>query len=129
MTISLTITDTTDSATFNIFEAPISLDPVIAMTDITTIDNNVSTYITGEPKKLYTFNLGYMDAETYGVLKGFFDRQITNLKYPKITVTGADNLNITNMTGRMILNTQNVIDNCGNVENVSVTFRESKQLL
>lgn len=129
MTISLTITDLQDEQEFVIFEAPITLEPVINMTDITTIDNNVSTYITGSPKKLYTFNLGYLDAETFGVLKGFYDRQITNLKYPQITVEGADNLNIENMTARMILGEQAVIDNCGNVENVTVQFRESKQML
>ena len=129
MAISLTITDLQDSATFNIFEAPLSLEPVVNMTDITTIDNNISTYVIGSPKKLYTFKLGYMDKETYAVLKGFYDRQFTNLKYPQITVDGSENLNITDMTGRMILNEQSVVDNCGNVQNVTVQFRESKQML
>lgn len=129
MAITLTISDMVDTATFTVFESPITLEPVISMTDITTIDNNISTYITGTPKRFYSFNLGYMDRETYKVLKEFYDRQFTVLKYPSITVDGTENLNIVDMVGKMTLNTQEVIDNCGTVEGVIVSFRESKQML
>ncbi len=128
MAIQLTITDQQDTAVFNVFEAPVVSQPVIAETNIITIDNNVSTYYTGS-KKSYTFNLGYMDADGYAVLKGFYDRQYSNLKYPVITITGADNLNVSNLTAKMTLNAQRVVNNCGLVEQVTVEFRESKQML
>lgn len=125
--ITLTITDTQDSATFRVFAVPIVSDPVIAETDVMAIDANLSTYVTGA-KRQYSFDLGYLDAEAYAVLLGFRQRQYTNHKYPQITVEGAENINVTNMTGKMTLSEQRVIDNCGNVEDVTVTFRESKQM-
>lgn len=128
MAIELTITDTQTTATFNVFEAPVVSQPVIAQTNIVTIDNNISTYFTGR-KKSYIFNMGYMDADAYAILKGFYDRQFTNLKYPVITITGADNINVANLTAKMELNAQQIVNNCGMVEQVTVEFRESKQML
>ena len=128
MAIQLTITDTQNTATFDVFQPPVISQPVIAENNIITIDNNVSTYFTGR-KKSYTFDMGYMDADTYAILKGFYDRQYTNLKYPQITITGADNINVANLTAKMSLNAQRIVNNCGLVENVTAEFRESKQML
>lgn len=69
-----------------------------------------------------------MTADEYSVLKGFVERQWETRRYPSITVEGAINLAITNMTARMEINAQNVVDDCGTVEGVQVSFRESKQL-
>lgn len=128
MAVQLTITDTQTTATFNVFQPPVVSQPVIAETNIITLDNNVSTYFTGR-KKSYTFDMGYMDADAYAVLKGFYDRQYTNLKYTQITITGATNLNVANLTAKMSLNAQRVVNNCGLVEQVTAEFRESKQML
>lgn len=127
MAIQLTITDTQDTATFTVISSPLISQPIIAETDVTTVDNNISTYYTGS-KKRYTINLGYMDKETYAVLAGFRDRQYANLKYPTITITGDENINVNNMTAKMTLSEQRVVNNCGEVSEVEVSFRESKQL-
>lgn len=127
MTTTLTITDLQDTASFTVFEVPVTSAPIIAQSDVVTIDNNLSTYFTGS-KKSYTFRFGYLDKDAYAILMGFRDRQYTNHKYPVITVTGNQNLNVSNMTAKMTLSDQNVIDNCGVVSDVSATFRESKQM-
>lgn len=127
MAIQLTIADTTDTQTFNIISSPLVSTPVIAETDVVTVDNNVSTYYTGT-KRQFRIDLGYMDAETYAVLVGFRDRQYTNLKYPQITITGDENINVTDLTAKMVLSEQKVVNHCGLVEDVVVTFRESKQM-
>ena len=127
MAIELTIADTTDTQTFNIIASPLVSTPVIAETDVVTVDNNISTYYTGT-KRQFSIDLGYMDAETYAVLVAFRDRQYTNLKYPQITITGDENINVTDMTAKMMLSEQKVLDNCGRVGDVVVTFRESKQM-
>lgn len=126
--ITLTITDAEDSATFATFVAPVVAKPIIAETDVETIDVNISTYFTGS-KRTLEFNLGFQSRETYSILEGFRDRQYTLMKYPTITVTGDDNINVTNMTAKMTLSPQNIIDNCGNVQDCVVTFRESRQML
>ena len=128
MAITVTISDSSNTATFNVLAIPLVSSPVIAESDIITIDNNLSTYYTGT-KRSFEVNFGYMDKEAYATLLGFRDRQYTNMKYPTITFSGADNLPSVAITAKMVLSEQRIIDNCGNVEDVKATFRESRQML
>lgn len=128
MAITLTISDTQQSATYTLIEAPLVSSPVIAETDVVTIDNNISTYYTGTKRK-FQVSFGYMTDDQYSVLLGFRDRQYSNYKYPTITFSGATNLPSTTITAKMVLSDQRIINNCGLVENVSAEFRESKQML
>lgn len=126
--ITLTIQDNTDSMTFGAtLITPITLAPIINETDVETVDGNISTYY-GSTKRSYEVSLFAMDQESYGALKAFVDRQYSNLKYPKITVDGAEVLNITDMTAKMTLSNTDVINSCGLVDNIKLTFRESKQM-
>lgn len=126
--ISLTIQDSEDSMTFTTpLSSPIVLTPIINEADVETVDGNISTYY-GSTKRQYVFKIAWLDAETYGSLQAFRDRQYANLKYPRITVDGAPNLNVTDMTAKITINDQEVTNNCGLVENITLTFRESKQM-
>lgn len=127
MAIQIKITDTQTTETFSLIEAPLVSSPVIAETDVVTIDNNISTYYTGT-KRRFEVNFGFMSATEYAKLLGFRDRQYTNYKYPTIQITGANNISSTSITAKMILNDQRIINNCGLVENVTAEFRESKQM-
>jgi|LSQX01.1.fsa_nt_gb hypothetical protein len=125
--IELKITDLQDTQTYKIITAPLVSSPIIAETDVTTIDNNISTYYTGT-KRQFTIDLGWMSKADYTALVAFRDRQYTDLKYPLITITGDENINVTNLPAKMTLNAQNVADHCGTVTNIQVVFRESKQM-
>lgn len=126
--ITLTIQDSTDSMTFGAsLITPIELDPIINETDVETIDGNISTYY-GSTKRRYNISLFPMDEESYADLRAFVTRQYQNLKYPTITVEGTTNLNIENMTAKMSLSSTEVINSCGLVDNINLTFRESKQM-
>lgn len=126
--ITLTIQDNTDSMTFGVnLITPITLNPIINETDVETIDGNISTYY-GSTKRQYEVGLFPMDQESYADLKAFITRQYQNLKYPQITVAGATTLNIANMTAKMTLNATEVVNSCGLVDNIRLTFRESKQM-
>lgn len=126
--IQLTIQDNTDAMTFDAtLITPITLSPIINETDVETIDGNLSTYY-GSTKRQYNIRLMAMDQESYASLKAFITRQYQNLRYPQITVTGAETLNVTNMTAKMTLSDTEVINSCGVVDGISLTFRESKQL-
>lgn len=127
MAITLTITDTSVTQTYTLLMAPVVSSPIITETDVQTVDGNISTYY-NSTKQSFTVQLGDMSQDEYSVLKGFITRQYQNLKYPAITITGAINLNVSNMVAKMSLNDQNVINNCGTVEGVQLVFRESKQL-
>lgn len=127
MAITLTITDTSVTQTYGVLMAPVVSSPIITETDVQTVDGNISTYY-NSTKQSFTIQLGYMSQDEYSVLKGFISRQYSNLKYPSITITGAINLNVSNMVAKMMLNDQNVVTNCGLVEGVQLVFRESKQI-
>ena len=127
MAITLTITDTSVTQTYGLLGSPVVSAPVITETDVQTVDGNISTYY-NSTKQSFVVQLGNMSQDEYSVLKGFITRQYQNLKYPAITITGAINLNVSNMVAKMTLNDQNVVNNCGLVEGVQLTFRESKQL-
>lgn len=126
--ISLTITDAQDSMTFNAYQiqTPLNLSPIIRETDVETLDGNISTYYS-TTKRQYEFQPVFMDADSYAQLKGFRDRQYTNKKYPQITIVG-NGVAANNLTAKMTLNDQRVTDQCGTVENITVSFRESKQM-
>lgn len=127
MAITLTITDASVTRTYDVWATPLISSPDHIGQMVETVDGNVSDYYRARKQKI-TLSLGYMTAGEYSVLKGFVERQWENKCYPVITISGASNLAITNMVARMELNSQNVIDNCGTVEGVQVTFRESRQL-
>lgn len=126
--ISLTITDAQDSMTFNAYQiqTPLNLSPIIRETDVETLDGNISTYYS-TTRRQYEFQPVFMDADSYAQLKGFRDRQYANKKYPQISVVG-NGVAVSNLTAKMTLNDQRVTDQCGTVENITVSFRESKQM-
>lgn len=127
MAITLTITDTSVTQTYDVLYVPLVSSPIITETDVQTVDGNISTYY-NSTKQSFSVQLGNMTQAEYSVLKGFITRQYQNLKYPAITITGAINLNVNNMIAKMTLSDQQVVNNCGLVEGVELTFRESKQL-
>ncbi len=126
--ITLTIQDAQDIISFDtILSSPIILTPIINETDVETIDGNISTYY-GSTKRQYQFKIAWLDATTYAKIIGFRDRQYANLKYPRISITGATNINVSDMVAKITVSEQEVVDKCGTVENVVLTFRESKQM-
>lgn len=126
--IQLTIQDSADQMTFGAsLITPITLSPIINETDVETVDGNISTYY-GSTKRMYEIGLIAMDQESYASLKAFITRQYQSLRYPQITVTGADTLNVTNMTAKMTLSDTEVVNACGLVDNIRLTFRESNQI-
>lgn len=119
----IVITDSTDSDTLPALEIPLVLTTIEGATDVQTLDFNIYTdFIT--TKRLASHTWAYLSEAEYNTLKGYYDRQFTLFEYPTITIT---ELGITNMVVRMTLNPQSIIDHCGTVEGVTVSFRESKQ--
>lgn len=85
--IKMTIQDTEETAEFKVLEKPIIQKPLIAESDVVTIDNNLSTYVTGTQKRELTVGLGYLDSVGYETLRRIRDRQYAVLKYPTVTIT------------------------------------------
>ena len=125
--ISLIITDQTTSHVYDIWQVPLVATRAHIGQTIETVDGNISDYYKASKHDI-TLSLGYMTSAEYAVLKGFEERQWEMRRYPVITIEGAENLRVTDMVARMEINAQNIVDNCGTVEGVQVSFRETKQL-
>lgn len=122
MNYDLTLTDATGTETFNQAEIPITTTPVEIGTDVQVLSGNVYTDFI-DLKRTWTRTFTYMDKADFDLLKGFYDRQFTLFTYPLLTITddGANNVPV-----RMTFSGQNIIDNCGTIQEVTVSFRESR---
>lgn len=121
MNYDLTLTDATGTETFNQAEIPITTTPVEIGTDVQVLSGNVYTDFIAQ-KRTWTRTFTYMDKADFDLLKGFYDRQFTLFTYPLLTITddGA-----TNVPVRMTFSGTNIIDNCGVIQEVTVSFRET----
>lgn len=122
--IVATITDGSGSLTFPALEVPVTVETLEGSNDVVTLDNNVRTDFTN-PKRLVSFPYESLTETEFNNIKAFYDRQFTLFAYPLITI---EELGIEDMPARMMLSPRNVYNNCGDVQDVKVSFRESVQL-
>lgn len=124
--IEISLTDDSASATLTALEVPLSENTINNDVEVTTLDNNLSVYMVPDAdKRVWTHTWSYLTEDEYNTLRGFRDRQRTLFKYPELTIT---DLGISSIPVYMTLNPKNIIDHCGTVNNVTVTFRESAQM-
>lgn len=122
--IDIKLTDATGTATLQMLEVPLSIKTIEGATDVQTLDYNVYTDFLTQ-KRVWSHTWAYMDEDDYNILKGYYDRQFTLFEYPELSI---DYYSVANVPVRMTLNQREVINFCGRVQNVEVTFRETKQL-
>lgn len=120
----ITISDSTTTQQLPPTEVPLTVTTLEGSTDVQTLSYNIYTdYVT--TKRVVTHTWSYMSQEDFELLKGFYDRQFTIFEYPEITIEG---INVNSMTAKMSLEPRNIIDNCGTVQGVTVSWRETRQL-
>ena len=122
--IELELTDATGTSTLQMLEVPLTINTIEGATDVQTLDYNVYTDFLTQ-KRVWSHTWAYMDESDYNILKGYYDRQFTLFEYPELSI---DYYNVANVPVRMTLNQQEVINFCGRVQNVEVSFRETRQL-
>ncbi|MBR2681037.1 MAG: hypothetical protein IKE23_09865, partial [Exiguobacterium sp.] len=97
---------------------------VMGKSEVTTQSGDIYTdYV--YKKFEFKYEWDFLSAAEYAVLEGFFNRQFSLNKYPRITIP---ELGVENMVVRMELSDQNIVNNCGMVEKVKISFRETTQL-
>ena len=123
MSLSLKIQDDAATKTYTLLEVPLTKKRAIGESTTTTLNGNVFTdYIYKKFQIEHTW--ANMSQNEYLELERFFERQFTLHKYPLITIP---ELGIENVPCKMTLSEQKIVNNCGMVEDITVTFRESKQ--
>ncbi len=122
--ITATLTDNSGTIDFPNLEVPVVIETLDGSTDVTTLDNNMRTDFTNA-KRMVNIPYDSLTETEFNVFKAYYDRQFTEFEYPLLTIT---DLGITAMPGRMYLSPRNVYDNCGSVQDVQISFRESTQM-
>jgi hypothetical protein len=105
-------------------EIPLEEETIENATDVQTLDYNIYTDFISQ-KRQWTHEWAYMSESEFNQLKAIYDRQFTTYKYPLMTIEYYD---LYNIPVRLKINAKKVIDNCGTIQGVSVTFRETAQL-
>lgn len=125
MSLTLTLTDSNNSVTYNLLEVPLTTDDVVGNTDVTTLDGNVYTdYIYA--KRTWKHKWSWMTLDDYNELRGFYDRQFTNYEYPTMTLVEPDGTTITTYV-RLEIGGRKMTSKCGTIEDVEITMRETNQ--
>ena len=121
----ITLQDSTATLTLPAVEVPLVTEPDIYSTTVKTLSNDVRKHTTGGYRRSGTHTWAHLDNATYDALFQFYYRQeYVTFQYPQITVTGE---NINGMTAMIEVSPKQVIDECGNVQAVTLSWRESLQ--
>lgn len=122
--IDLILTDSTTSLTLPILEVPLTEIPIEKSTDVENLLGDVKTYFVTQ-KRQWVHKWSYLSQADYDALRAFYDRQLTLFEYPLLTI---DYYSIIDVPVRMTINQKDIYNNCGGVQNIEVTFRETAQL-
>lgn len=125
--MELKLTDSTGQSTLPAIEVPLTVSTLEGAVDVQTLSFDVYTdFIT--QKRTWTQTYAYLTDAEYQLIKGYYDRQFTNYTYPQLSVEGSTSNDVTDVVVRMTLTPQNIIDDCETVQDVTVSFRETRQL-
>lgn len=75
-------------------------------------------------KRIWTHTWAYLSKEEYDLLDEIYERMKSELIYPELTIDGE---NVDNLVVKYELGQKNIIDDCGMVSDVTVSFRETRQ--
>lgn len=124
MNIIATITDSTSSMNLPIIEVPLTVAREDFATDVITLSNDMYTDFVSQ-KRSWAFPYDHIIEADYELLEGFYNRQFTLYEYPTISIPY---YGVSNVPVRMFLNNREVFNDCGDVQNIQVSFRETVEL-
>lgn len=123
--MELKLTDNTGQSTLPAIEVPLTVSTFEGAVDVQTLGFDIYTDFVTQ-KRTWTQTYAYLTKEEYALIKGYYDRQFTNYAFPQLSIDGSVNNDVTNIIVRMSLTAQNIIDNCETVQDVTVSFRETR---
>lgn len=123
MSLTLTLTDTVDTVTYNLLEVPFTTEDVAGKTDITTLSGNVYVdYLYNKRRWIHKWKT--MSESEYNKLRGFYDRQLSLYKFPLLSIP---EYGIENVPVVMSISARKTVNNCLRVEDVEIKLRETTQ--
>lgn len=123
--ITATLTDSVGSLQLPPIEKQFLNTPLENAVDVTTLTGDIYTDFTGGRKAQWEFNYDSLTEDEYNDIRAFYDRQFTAFAYPELEIP---HYSLTDQPVRMYINDKDIWNNCGAVQNVKLTFRETGQL-
>lgn len=118
------LTDSSGTYELPPLEVPLTRTKIEKMVTVEPLSGNVyDDYIA--TKRQWTHTWAYLTPEEYDLLDEIYERMKSTYLYPELTIEGED---VEDLTVKYELSPKNIIDDCGNVEAVTVNFRETRQL-
>lgn len=124
MTYKIFLTDSAGTHELPPLEVPLTRVKNEKMTTVEPLSGNVyDDFIT--TKRVWAHTWAYLTEDEYDLLDQILERMKTNWTYPQLTIQGEG---VANLVVKYELGAKNIIDDCGNVQDVTVSFRETRQL-
>lgn len=121
MSIDLRLTDEIEDEILPILNIPLIEETLENATDVITLDYNVYTDFINH-KRRWEHTWAYLSEDDYNKVRGFYDRQFTEYKYPLLSI---DYYGINLVPVRMTIEPKNIINGCGMVQDVTISLRET----
>lgn len=124
MAYSISITDSAGTHELPSLEVPLTRVKNEKMTTVEPLSGNVyDDYIA--TKRIWTHTWAYLTKDEYDLLDEIYERMKSEWTYPQLTIDGES---VTNLVVKYELGQKDIIDDCGEVRDVTVTFRETRQI-
>lgn len=118
------LTDSAGTHQLPPLEVPLTRVKNEKMTTVEPLSGNVyDDYIA--TKRSWVQTWAFLTKEQYDLLDEIYERMKTEWTYPELTIDGE---NVTDLVVKYDLGAKNIIDNCGLVSDVTVSFRETRQI-
>lgn len=92
--------------------------------DVVTISGDMYTDFTSQ-ESTWEFNYSSLTEAQYAAIREIYDSQFTEYTYPTLSIPF---FSLEDKPVRMYINEKNIWNNCGDVQNVQISFRETSQL-
>lgn len=118
------LTDSAGTHELPPLEVPLTRVKNEKMTTVEPLSGNVyDDYIA--TKRTWAHTWRYLSENEYALLDEIYERMKSEWTYPQLTIDGE---NVTDLVVKYELGAKNIIDDCGVVQDVTVSFRETRQL-
>lgn len=105
-------------------EVPLTLVKNEKMTSVETLSGNIYDDSLAT-KRVWSHTWAFLTNDQFDLLDEIYERMKTEWTYPRITIEGEG---VNDLVVKYILSSKNIIDDCGAVQDVSVSFRETRQM-
>ena len=124
MEYKIYLTDSAGTHELPPLEVPLTRVKNEKMTTVEPLSGNVYDYFIAT-KRVWSHKWAFLTKEEYDALDVIYERMKSEWTYPQLTIDGES---VTDLVVKFTLGPKNIIDDCGTVSDVTVSFQETRQL-